>query len=233
MKFFNKQENIEVEFWSTYEGLEDVYPIVSATKYIPNWFKQMPNFTGKGEPKIEDKGTLKNCPGFVDFFTNAYVMPLWTDVELEVGGRNNFKFIASNKQFKFESHPAEQFLDHVQNTGYTLTFKPISPWRCRTPKGYSILQLPMFYDFNPDFDTLPGVRWTDIHHSMNPQMCIKRQGRISLKAGTPLAMYIPIKRENYDLKIKPYDAELQHAEKINQTKIWSKFVGAYREMQKE
>jgi hypothetical protein len=127
----------------------------------------------------------------------------------------------------FQVHPNSQFLDHVQ-TDYTLIFKPISPWHIRTPKGYSVIQLPMYYHFNDQFDVLPGTIWTDMHHEVNPQMGIKKKGRYTITKGTPLAMYIPFKRESTNLKMSEYTEEYQKADAVNTTWMMSKFVGAYR-----
>lgn len=225
-----KTNTVDIEFWSTLPGLEEVEPVKRATEFMPEWFKNMPQYTGVAEPKIEDKGTAKRCPGIIDFFKDAVVLPMWCDLEMEVNSKNDFKFIPSNKNCVFQVHPHEQFLDHVQ-TSYKLILKPLSPWRFKTPKGYSIIQLPMFYNFSDVFETLPGTIWTDIHHEVNPQMAIKKTGRFTIARGTPLAMYIPIKRENINLSISEYTDKYKKIDQLNSTWMYSSFIGSYRRWQ--
>jgi len=222
-----KTNTIDIEFWTTLPGLEKIEPVKRATEFMPEWFKNMPAYTGMAEPKLEDKGTVKRCPGIIDLFKDAFVIPLWCDLELDIESEQNFRFRPSNDNCVFQVHPNAQFLDHVQ-TDYTLIFKPISPWHIRTPKGYSVMQLPMYYHFNDQFDVLPGTIWTDMHHEVNPQMAIKKKGRFTITKGTPLAMYIPFKREATNLKISEYTDEYKKADDVNNTWMRSKFVGAYR-----
>ena len=67
----------------------------------------------------------------------------------------------------------------------------------------------MFYHFNPDFTVLPGTIWTDIHHEINQQMVIHNYGETFIARGTPLAMYIPIRRETFDYTVKVQEDEDQ------------------------
>ena len=52
--------------------------------------------------------------------------------------------------------------------------------------GWSVWQLPMYYDFNPLFEVLPGIIWSDRHHEINQQMLMKRYGEFTIKRGTHL-----------------------------------------------
>ena len=108
----------------------------------------------------------------------------------------------SNGNFKFDSHLREQYQDYIPQEvrDYsTWVVKAVSPWKLETPPGYSVLQLPMYYHYNMDFEVLPGVIDTDYHHEMNQQMMFFRPGKYTIKRGTPLCMFIPFKRQEYDL----------------------------------
>tara|TARA_B100000900_G_scaffold164155_1_gene139411 strand:- start:12028 stop:12765 length:738 start_codon:yes stop_codon:yes gene_type:complete len=223
-------KNPEVTFWSTVEGLEQVVPVKKATDYLPQWFKNMPQFSGVGEARIEDQGTFKRCPAIVDMFTNAYVVPMWCDLELEIT-QQGFRYKASNPNFIFEGHTNQQFVDH-NDSGYKFIVKAVSPWKAKTPKGYNLLQLPMFYHYNRQWEVLPGAIYSDIHHAMNQQIAVKEYGRITIEKGTPLCMYMAVKREKLDLNISEYTDELKKVDKLNELNIRSKFINAYRDMKK-
>jgi len=227
---FNTNDNKEITVWSTVEGLEQVVPVQRATDFIPEWFRKMPLFSGVGEERVEDQGTFKRCPAMIDMYANAFVVPLWTDLELDIQP-DGFRYKASNSNFVFEGHNNKQFLDHVQ-TPYKFVLKAVCPWRVKTPPGYSIMQLPMFYHFNPIFDVLPGAIYSDIHHAMNQQICLKGYGRTTIEKGTPLAMYVPYKREKLDLNVSAYTDEFKQIDRVNELNIRSKFVNAYKDMKK-
>ena len=227
---FKTKENLEITFWSVVDGLEKIVPIKPASEYLPTWFKNMPQFSGIGEQRIEDQGTFRRCPAIVDMFANAYVVPLWCDLELEIT-EQGFRYKASNPDFVFEGHHNKQFLDHVK-TDYTFILKAVCPWKCKTPKGYNTLQLPMFYHYDQPFEVLPGAIYSDIHHAMNQQMAIKGYGRFTLQRGTPLAMYMPVKREKFSLNESGNTDKLKQVYNQNELDIKSKFTNSYRDMKK-
>ena len=107
-------------------------------------------------------------------------------------------------------HPPSQFIDYLPEhakKNVKLVFKPNNPWRAKTPKGVKMLQLPMSYHFNPDFYVLPGVLDTYITHQFNPQIIFNKKGEFLIKRGTPLAMYIPIRTEEFDLVVREQTKE--------------------------
>ena len=110
------------------------------------------------------------------------------------------------------------------------------PWRMKTPAGYSTYQFPMQYHFNPDFDVPAGAIWTDEYHLINPQLIIKHYGEIKIDRGTPLCVYVPYKREPNDTfhyEIKRRDEECEILEQKSTLMVQTKFLGGYKEMQKE
>ena len=94
-----------------------------------------------------------------------------------------------------------------------------------------IMQLPMMFEFNDTFETMPGTIWSDKFHEMNQQMIIKKYGQVTLTRGTPIAMYVPFKREEFDFKCSERTPELEKLEETSRLTILSKFIGGYKEMQ--
>jgi hypothetical protein len=67
---------------------------------------------------------------------------------------------------------------------------------------------------------------------MNQQMAMKGYGRYTLERGTPLCMYMPVKRDDWKLNVSENTDELKEVYKMNELNIKSKFVNAYRDMKK-
>jgi len=234
--FWKKKEKPKIHWWSVIDGVEKVAPIVPAREYIPDWWKRVERIIdGDQYNKVMNKGTIKNCPSFPEYLTQGFVVPLWCDVHLTIeDGR--FQWKTPDRTFEFSSHADSQFRDHLpqhvrDNT--SMVIKPICPWRVKTPPGWSVWQLPMYYHYNPLFETLPGIIWSDIHHEINQQMLIKRYGEFTIKRGTPLAMYVPYERNKYTYDISgPNDENAQWSNE-SFIHVRSKFKGGYKLHQAE
>jgi len=203
--FWKKKKNNEIVFCSIIKGLPDIVPIREFKYFIPEWFKKVPVFPRKDCNELIEMPTVKRCPSFIDFFKMGYVLSAWCDFYLEIGENECNVKTPSNDSFPVAYHPPNQFIDYLPEhakKNVKLVFKPDNPWRVKTPKGVKMLQLPMSYHFNPDFYVLTGVLDTYIEHQFNPQIIFNRTGEFFIKRGTPLAMYIPIRTEEFDLVVR-------------------------------
>lgn len=224
----------KIEFVSTVKHLEKIEDCIPrpAKYFIPEWFKDIPS---------NNNMTVKQCPSFPDYFSQGYIVPMWTDIRIffdstsKEGG-----WQSSSKDFVLEDHGNPQFIDHVEPYFHDVSgkyvFKAICPWKIITPPGWSVLQLPLFYHFNKDWSILPGVIDTDIYHNIHQQILYHKNGEIvEIKRGQPFVLYIPFNRsDKLDLDIR--SATEEDAEYFNfiQLNLSSKFPPnrVYREMQR-
>ena len=206
----NKNKTPEVNFVTNIFGLnllEDCVP-KPAKEYIPQWWKDTPTIKTEKHWGGSNHGNMKVCPSFSDYFTKGYIVPMWVDSHLYYdSSTGEGKWVTADGNFIWESHSNEQYLDYVDhkflNKESFFVFKIKLPWFIFTTKGYSLYQLPTFFHFNEDFSVVPGVRDTDVYHEMNVQILIHTDKKeIFIPRGTPLAQYIPFKREktNYDVR---------------------------------
>ena len=230
--FWKKKEKPKIHWWSVIEGLEKVAPIVPAKEYVPDWWKKVERMI---DNKLDNKGTVRNCPSFPEYITQGFVVPLWCDLHLEVH-HDSWKWKSPEKLFTFNNHPGEQFRDwlpkHVQDNT-SMVLKPNCPWRVKTPPGWSVWQLPMIYHYNPVFETLPGIIWSDIHHEINQQMLIKQYGEFFIPRGTPLAMYVPYERNKYTYDVSGPNVKNAAWANTAHLHVRSKFKGGYKLHQAE
>ncbi len=190
---FGKSDKIQ--FISTDESLLSVEECLPrpAKNFIPQWFKDIPT-------KVDNAATVKNCPSFPDYFSQGYIVPMWSDVKLKFKEKIP-QIDISAKRFSFDFHANNQMLDYKKATFNGIegqfVFKANCPWRIVTPPGWSVLQLPLFYHFNQEWSVLPGVIDTDIHTEINQQILYHGDGKeITIKCGNPFVLYIPFKRSN-------------------------------------
>lgn len=232
-----------IEFVSTVEGLDQIEECrpKPSKNYIPEWFKNIPNkiYGPLGEIKGLGDKTVKRCPSFPDFFSQGYVLPMWTDTVLSAN-KDSFNYNISSDKFKWETHPNNQLLDYVD--GYfngvkaQYVFKAICPWKIITPPGWSVLQLPLFYHFNQKWSVLPGVVDTDIHNDINQQVLYHTYDeQIFIERGQPFALYIPFKRkENLGLNVRyqTKEDEYMFTSRLLNYHTLFKPTGLYRKLQR-
>lgn len=229
---FKKSDKIQ--FISTVEGLESIEECLPkpAKNYIPKWFKDI-------KPS-SDFNTVRVCPSFPDYFSQGYIIPMWSDVQIRHDGEN-WSWISSSNISIWEKHDNFQFLDYTKASFNGIdgqfVFKAICPWRIITPPGWSVLQLPLFYHFNQEWSVLPGVIDTDIHSEINQQVLYHGNGKpVMIKCGEPFVLYVPFKRSN---KLKHeifYQTEENKKDfNISQLRLLKGFKpnGVYRDLQRK
>jgi len=230
---FGKSDKIQ--FISTFEGLETIEECLPrpAKHFIPQWFKDIPSNANGG-------ATVKSCPSFPDYFSQGYIIPMWTDVKMKFQDKFPMFELSANR-FSFDFHGNQQMLNYKKanfnGVEGQFVFKANCPWRIITPPGWSVLQLPLFYHFNQEWSVLPGIIDTDIHSEINQQILYHGNGKeVTIKCGDPFVLYIPFKRSD---KLK-HEVRYQTAEEYKSFDKHTLLLnqsfspdGAYRKMQRK
>ena len=230
--FWKQREKPKIHWWSVIDGVEKVTPVLPAREFIPDWWKKVERFVSK---KHDQKGTVRNCPSFPEYINQGFVVPLWCDLHITIK-HDGFEWHTPDKMFSFSSHSDVQFRDYLpqhMKDNTSMVLKPSCPWRVKTPPGWSVWQLPMTYHYNPIFETLPGIIWSDIHHEINQQMLMRQYGEFVIKRGTPLAMYVPYERNKYTYDVSGPNEQNSKWANTAYTHVRTKFKGGYKLHQSE
>ena len=225
-----------ITFVSTIEGLTQIPECLPklSQKYVPDWWRTVPNIDNKPSLDHPFLGNVKDCPSFTDYFSYGYIMPMWADTIMYVDSETkNWRWRTSDPKFLLDVHYDEQYLNfaphkYLGNKTYCVV-KTVSPWKALTPPGWSLYQLPVFFDFNEDFSAIPGIRDTDFYHSINTQLLIhSNKKEIFIPRGTPIAHYVPIKKQPIKLNIKDLkdlDKKEQDSLDAHSAHFSTKFLG--------
>lgn len=205
-----------------------------AKHFIPEWWKKVPSLN------TALKDTVKECPGIADWFSQGYVIPMWSDTFLQYDKKTKeWATRSSNMVPPWSIHNNGQFIDYVDPTMYgskaSLVFKTHCPWAIKTPPGYSVFQMPLFYHFDDRISVLPGVVDTDIYNEINQQVLYHgTTDSIFIKRGEPLVLYIPFKRTKYDMVVREANEKDKKDFSNHLFNFSTKFVGQrlYRTMQR-
>ncbi len=228
--FGRSKSDPKIEFFTNIETLPEVVPVVHGARSMPSWWKQTPAAVQNTDPRTEP-GTVKVCPAFPDLYSLGYVVPLWCDLIFDYNNGQPRARTSAPDLFSVSFHGDGQFLNHAPESVRASTvavMKLESPWYCRTSPGYSVLQLPVFYEFDPRVTIMMGAIRTDVHHEINQQVMVHHRGSFVLERGTPIAMYIPFKREQFDFSVKEVTAEFRRIMQKSQLNIMTRFRRGYR-----
>lgn len=211
---------------TTFEDLEQPQP---ASKFIPDWYKNLESYIG-GEKKPIGDGktavTAKRCMPVFDAITSGYIITLPADVYVSVkDGQQYFEW--SNFGL-VQFHPIEQAPNHPLQKPYAYP-KWMNPWAIKTPKGYSTLFVQPFHRESV-FTILPGIVDTDTYFApVNFPMVVNDlnfEGMIP--KGTPIAQVIPFKRDSWKIKFGAKKEFIEQAT-VN-IKLQTKFFDRYKTM---
>lgn len=215
-----------------------------ASQSIPEWWREMtPYHKGTDNPEgkklfVNDGAsnvTFKKCTPMLDSLTSGYIIPLWTDVQIQK--RNlGFNITWRTKQPVFEMHqPSSFYMDHPE--GYhTTVMKYLNAWIPQTPKGYSCLITSPFGYRNLSFRAIPAIIDTDksVIDVPFPVWVKDVEDGTIIEKGTPIVQIIPFKRENWESVFTYYEDE-EHLKVMEKTfnsnivnhyirNVWSKKV---------
>jgi hypothetical protein len=227
MKLFHK-DNLNIEFWTTVPGLSKIEEVVpkKQSSVLPDWWRTT---------KYHNK-SIRQCPSFPQMFSTSYVLPMWCDTEFIREG-DMFHWKTPTKTFSWSYHTPNQFLDHTPNhvrNQFFAVAKAICPWRIKTPKGYSVYQMPAQWHFNEKFTVATGIVDTDFHHEINQQVFLSLEDGESffIERGTPLAVYFPFKRDKFSLLVREQSEKDFIDDQTSSLIYTTKFLNGYRDHKK-
>lgn len=226
--FATKDKKPKVVFECLIPGVERIMPMVEAKNIKHPWVQRaIAEFTA--DRKKPDFGMHRHvytsrCPGIFNLRRHGWVMRTWQDVTIETFGdgstvdwRSAIDQAAINPDIGdyIGYHPDVQFANYMENwptnTLRTL-IKVVSPWRCIVPKGYYLMEMPVQYSDENRFTTVTGFFSHEQGPAqMNPQfMWHVQKGKTLIKAGTPIAQYILVPKDKYEMEIKTSRQATEH-----------------------
>lgn len=184
--------------------------------FIPEWFKKLPT-TIEVENSYGlkyDLPTARSCYGIKNTITNGIILPLWTDIIIEVFPNKTWKSQCSNNMTEITQHSKNQYIGLFEKC---CVLKIESPWLMQSKKTTSLfLTQPLYHqgDVN-NFFILPGII------TFNKQPCFtnifigipykNEPQRIMIKSGFPIIQYINTTKEVINVKTKLIDSDEYHS----------------------
>lgn len=199
-------------------GFDDLEQPQPASKFIPNWYKNMESKCIRESDKTLHT-TVKRCMPVFDAMTNGYIITTYADIivkqfpeipnDIIINENTDISTLKKHPNYEFSwdaklsFHPIEQAPTHPSRGAHDISYpKWNNPWAIKTPPGYSTMFVqPMHRE--SVFTILPGIVDTDeyyaaVHFPFVLNNADTFEGIIP--AGTPMVQVIPFKRDNWKME---------------------------------
>lgn len=201
---FIKRSEVVLDCFTTLKPAFDTFKISPSSRFVPEWWKNLPN-----NPTIINKfvgeipsTNMKGCVGFIDFYKNGLIMPMWQDLIVTTSENDYaFQFACGSLESSIQSHPSS----HTNNSfSYFHNLKLISPWFFSCKKDIKFFWGSPFWNYalNENFIknvwVIPGVVEYKNQSTTNINLFLtKTNNKHFFEAGMPLVYLYP----NTDKKI--------------------------------
>lgn len=206
--FIFKKKKIVVDSFTSSKLVHDLFPISPTKKHIPEWWRRLPSsYPLENKNTLKDTAlTIKKCPGVVDLFTTGFVLPLWTDLIVAINAvddtvRLDWEFAARDPAWFISLNEYQQFAGAFN--GQLVQAKITVPWFVKEKTGvkFALTQPTWFFEKPNDVVIPPGILDFKYQNNINVNFFIDRNlSRLQLKAGQPLAHFIPLTDESVEVK---------------------------------
>ena len=215
------------------------YPIVPASKVLPEWYKKLGMRYPGEKPFVAP--TVKACMPFFDAMVQGYVIPLWADLYVSTGINeegNPFPTFtwAEYGEVIIGSHELKQTIGAPvmeKSLGGGPAFKFISPWIIETPKGYSTLFVSPLNNVNPNFEMVSAIVSTDYYKQFINFPFVwtgPADWEGTIPQGTPLVQVIPFKRDDFRHEINGITAAEENLIRSGTKALACCFQNAYKRL---
>ena len=163
------------------------------------------------------------CPALHGVMDNGYILPCRADIIIQLDGTGNFEWKSTMEFYGgryVSAHIPEQtqgmrnLVSHNQNKDVLdWTIKMETPWRIQAHKDIVFIQIPVAYWEEDRFSIATGLVDPRYSYEVNMQIFWHKTepGEYIIKAGTPLAQWIPVNRDF--LTSKAFDVVIETANK--------------------
>lgn len=206
MLFIFKRRKIVLDLFTCRQLVFDTSKPKNAAQFYPEWWKQLPRSVKLDAEDMFDTATMRRCMGMVDQFRYGFIVPLWSDLAVELApvGFTGVKAQFSDRVSTLSSHPQAMRGAYLPDTKFA-HLKLEAPWvaKCKEDVKFT-WQQPTWNMPNPEqYIVLPGVIDYKYQYSMNTNVMFVRgheERRIDLRLGQPMAHVCPISEREVDLR---------------------------------
>lgn len=199
---------IELNCYAEHDQIRKLFPIRKASEFYPEWFKSLDASVPDNTAPVSGikRPTMRSCSGFIDLYSKGFMIPMWSDLVIEVHPGGDVKYMFADQLTEITYHGRELFSHEVFKEYAHI--KIGTPWRITTESKVDFMfSQPHWNHSYPLEHVIPsGVVNYYAQHGCDVNMFVpwddKLTRRIEFKAGDPLVHIVPlssdpIKLNNY------------------------------------
>jgi hypothetical protein len=227
--FLFRKTPLVVDFFTDYLDMPEVTRPDMAVRFMPEWWLNIPK-NAQAEGQLFPDITMRKCAGFIDYFSNSVMVPLWSDFVVEVGpvGTVDYQFQFADRRSVGMEHPQVQRGAYLPPNQYQ-HMKLDGQWMVSTKDETKwVLSQPTWCFDSPENVIIPpGIAEFKHQHHLNVSMFIPRPTdgvrRILLGAGQPLLAMTPMTDKK--VVVKTHQVTRHEMDKLNSKTVF--FSGDY------
>jgi hypothetical protein len=238
MIFLFSKNKVVLDCFTSRPEVHKFAPIDNAINYLPTWWKNISKSQISFDNMDMDKGkNMKHCIGFLDYFRNSFVMPMWSDLHLMFGkeGSIDFRWQYADETSSLAVHTANQRGAYLDERKYQ-HFKIEPPWIFKTNKliPFSLSSAVWNLEEPEKIILFPGILNFYNQTALNINIACRRgvePQEILIPLRQPLAHLIPMTEKKVILKTHLVsDAEISRIQKS--TFFPLSFINSYSKLKK-
>lgn len=229
MLFFIKPTAIHLDAYTIRPEIYNLFPVDYARKFIPDWWKQMPN-KYEDVHSIGPRPTIKTCLGFNEYFKNGIVIPSWSELAVKIDPETKeYLWQFSDDRTIAGSHPYEQMAGFF-NPDDWFHLKIDSPWvfSCKKDINWVWTQPQWCFEDFSLFSVPSAVINYKYSSGTNINLFIDRRRKVStiLPANQAMVNIIPMTEKK--IVLHRHLVEPSEYARVSHTSHGSSFLNKYR-----
>jgi hypothetical protein len=203
---FFKKKKIQLKCFVNEQYVFDYFKVDYANKFVPTWWKDLPNsYVGKND--FFPTTTMRSCVGFQKHYKKGIIIPLWSDlaIELDAIGNIDYRWQFSDGKSKIYSHPQGERGSHLKDSEY-VHLKITSPWLFSCDEDIDWVCIKPEWNFSTPEKIImpPGTVDFKYQNATNINFFLKytqEKQQFIIPAGTPMYHIIPLSEREVELSL--------------------------------
>ena len=210
----------KITFYCELTGVDAIMPIIPLKQHMFEWRKKAAirfSALAKESIPIERVSDITRCPGISGITSLGWVIKSWQDIIIETNGDGvSFQWHTPVDQKEISPTKTDYITLHESNNLVSMSdawpeaalktiIKINTGWFTVVPKNHTLIQLPVPFSDECNFQAVPGSYSGDLGVASLtvPIYWYTLKKRVLIKAGTPLAQLILVPDHNYDIEVAP------------------------------
>ena len=209
---FFKKKPLVLDLFTNRQEIFDLAKPLPAKEFYPDWWKQTPK-TLTPPSEISPTPSIKTCNGFIDQFQRGFIIPMWSDLNIELApeGEPNARWKFSDLISEAIPHPEWQrggFLPDARH----FHLKLVAPWLafCEEAVDFQLMAASWHIDRPQDMVIPSGILNFKYQNALNVNAFFTRHPnrRIhEIKFDDPLIHLVPLTERELILRHHMVDRE--------------------------